>query len=86
MKLTVRRAGTLETKPLMNANRRKSSGAPRDASCLARHKNPDVNRSPLNDPEVYAYGGIKMELQRKMRAWFDPRIAPYNSVEEQWKS
>ena len=32
------------------------------------------------------YDGIKTELQRKMRAWFDPRIAPYNVVQERRKS
>ena len=32
------------------------------------------------------YQGIKTELQRKMREWFDPRIAPYNAVQERRKS
>jgi arylsulfatase A-like enzyme len=32
------------------------------------------------------YAGIRTELQRKLRTWFDPRIAPYNVVQEPRKS
>ena len=32
------------------------------------------------------YEGIRAELQQKMRAWFDPRIAPYNTLQETRRS